>query len=128
MKKNPFKHCELYKERTCCHIDMPNCIVETCLLRKEYLKYKDRKLFWLYFDKNLIYCEDTHSFIHRLCKKLNIKEYKKAQHLAFEVIKEMEKDYNKDKNSNEEMIIKYGDKLGYNKIRDCQERQSKKKI
>lgn len=101
MTKDPLKYCELYKDKTCCHADMPGCDVDTCLLLKQYLKSKNDKLFWAWFDKNIIYCEDTHSFVHRLCKKLNIKDYKKAQHLAFDVIKEMKEDYNKNKKKND---------------------------
>jgi len=44
--------------------------------------------------KNLIYCTDTHSFVHRLFDKFqegNIKDYKEAQNIAWEIIGEMNK-------------------------------------
>ena len=42
--------------------------------------------------KNLIYCEDTHSFVHRLFQKFLIKmplDYKEAQNMAWQVVEEM---------------------------------------
>lgn len=49
---------------------------------------------WL--DKNLIYCEDTHSFAHRLFDKIKSNKkstYKDAQFYAFKVLEEMIKEY-----------------------------------
>lgn len=48
--------------------------------------------------KNLIYCEDTHSFVHRLYDKLKagktkmghpITSYRDAQQVAWDVVQEM---------------------------------------
>jgi hypothetical protein len=53
---------------------------------------------WL--DKNLIYCEDTHSFVHRLFDRIKANKkstYKDAQFYAFQVLEEMIKEYNNPK-------------------------------
>ena len=45
-----------------------------------------------YIMKNLIYCEDTHSFVHRLWVRFKAEmpgSYKEAQKVAWEVVKEM---------------------------------------
>ena len=57
---------------------------------------KNKYDFWEWFDTNLIYCENTHSFVHRLCMKLNIENHREAQNKAFEVIKEMKDYFNSD--------------------------------
>jgi hypothetical protein len=49
-----------------------------------------------YLDKNLIYCEDTHSFVHRLFVKIKSNKkstYKDAQFYAFKVLDEMIREY-----------------------------------
>jgi hypothetical protein len=48
--------------------------------------------YWRGIVRDLIYCERRHSFVHRLGDKVGF-DYKQAQHLAFEVLKEMQKEY-----------------------------------
>ena len=53
------------------------------------------KVFWWWFDQNMIYCGDTHSFVHRMYKlKDTWDTYKDAQQDAFKVIKEMKEEFN----------------------------------
>ena len=60
--------------------------------------------FWKWFDKNLIYCEDTHSFVHRLYDKIKagktamgkkMENHHGAQYWAFDIIKEMKEEFDK---------------------------------
>lgn len=49
-----------------------------------------------HFDRNLIYCQDVQSFVHRLFnKRKQIKRYTDAQNEAFKIIEEMKEEYNK---------------------------------
>lgn len=52
--------------------------------------------FWKWFDQNMVYCVDTHSFVHRLFTK-NKKEkwtsYHAAQCDAWAAIAEMRKEF-----------------------------------
>lgn len=62
--------------------------------------------FWGFFDNNFVYCEETHSFIHRLFDKSKEKEwesYHDAQHDAFQVIKEMREEFDRRKDSTSEV-------------------------
>jgi hypothetical protein len=50
----------------------------------------------LWLDTNMIYCEDTHSFVHRMFDRNKAKpweDYHSAQHDAFEVLDEMRAEY-----------------------------------
>jgi len=48
--------------------------------------------FWDWFNMNLIYCQNTHSFVHRLFDLKNTwKNHKDAQQSAFNIIKTMER-------------------------------------
>ena len=49
-----------------------------------------------YLFKNLIYCEDTHSFTHRLYDKIMEEKpetYKDAQDIAHIILKEMNEEF-----------------------------------
>lgn len=55
-----------------------------------------RQQFWEWFDYNLIYCHDSHSFVHRLFNRFNkgnLKHYTDAQNAAFSVIEEMQREF-----------------------------------
>lgn len=60
---------------------------------------KVEKEFWEFFDENMIYCGDTHSFVHRLydiIKGYSKKEnYHYAQQDAFKVIVQMHVEFMK---------------------------------
>ena len=68
------------------------------------INYKESKLsetFEEHFERNLIYCQDVQSFVHRLFNKRKIiKRYTDAQQEAFKVIREMEEQYEELKKSN----------------------------
>jgi predicted RNA-binding Zn-ribbon protein involved in translation (DUF1610 family) len=50
--------------------------------------------FWDWFDKNLIYCGDTHSFVHRLFdRREKWESHKDAQNDAWQIIAEMKKEF-----------------------------------
>ena len=54
--------------------------------------------FAYWFHKNLIYCEDTHSFVHRLFNDIitgEVENYKDAQQIAFKVMEEMRVEFEK---------------------------------
>jgi len=58
------------------------------------IKMKTEWIIW--FGNNLIYCEDTHSFVHRLFDKNKKKKWKSwhdAQYDASEVLKEMMEEF-----------------------------------
>jgi hypothetical protein len=65
------------------------------MIWRHNLFIKDKKLaIWL--EKNLIYCEDTHSFVHRLFNKIKSNKkstYEDAQVYAFQVLSAMIRDY-----------------------------------
>lgn len=68
--------CGLTKEMRKVHI----------LLNRE--PYKTKWIKW--FDRNFIYCESSHSFVHRMFnKKKSWKTYKDAQNDAFKTLDEM---------------------------------------
>ena len=59
---------------------------------------KDCKEWTDWFLKNLIYCEDTHSFVHRLydeIKTQKVNNHKDAQHIAFTILGSMYKEFKK---------------------------------
>lgn len=59
------------------------------------MKEKEKR-FWKWFDINLIYCSDTHSFVHRLFNEKDIwASYHDAQNSAFEIIKQMQQEFYK---------------------------------
>lgn len=69
---------------------------------KNNKNYSVEKRFWNWFSTNLIYCEDTHSFVHRLYDKIKsgktktgkkIEGYRDVQHLAFGIVAEMKNDF-----------------------------------
>ena len=41
--KDPLKHCEIYKDKTCCHVDGFLCNVDTCQELKDYRKDMEKK-------------------------------------------------------------------------------------
>ena len=53
--------------------------------------------FWKWFDRNMIYNEDAESFVCRLFNKRNnwTQDYHDAQNDAFEVVKDMKRDFEK---------------------------------
>lgn len=65
---------------------------------KKHAYHKDKK-FWKWFDKNMIYCEDSHSFVHRLFKRFKTMPeeatYHDAQNAAFDIIPQMHAEYMK---------------------------------
>ena len=51
-----------------------------------------------WFESNLIYCEDTHSFVHRLFKEIQrskCTDSNEVQQMAITIVKEMENEYSK---------------------------------
>jgi len=51
-----------------------------------------------WFESNLIYCEDTHSFTHRLCeeiKRSKCTNTNEVQQMAITILEEMKREYNK---------------------------------
>lgn len=62
----------------------------------EFTEFLEQDYFYKWFDKNMIYCEDTHSFVHRLfdhIKSGECKTHRDAQHKSFDIIKDMRKEY-----------------------------------
>lgn len=53
VSKDPLKHCEIYKEQGCSHVDGFLCNVDTCEERIEFVKLKGqnmKKLYSFYWD------------------------------------------------------------------------------
>jgi hypothetical protein len=44
MSKDPVKHCELYKDDGCSHVDGFLCDYETCEMRLEYMELQKKNL------------------------------------------------------------------------------------
>ena len=80
------------------------------MIWRHNLFIKEKKLgIWL--EKNLIYCEDTHSFVHRLFNKIKDNKkstYVSAQCYAFQVLSDMIREYREKK-----IKIKTESRLGY---------------
>lgn len=68
---------------------------KTKMIWRHNLFIKEKKLgIWL--EKNLIYCEDTHGFVHRLFDKIKANKkstYRDAQVYAFQVLADMIREY-----------------------------------
>jgi len=82
------------------------------MIWRHNLYIKDKKLAtWL--EKNLIYCEDTHSFVHRLFNKIKDDKkctYVSAQNYAFQILADMIREYKeKPKIKMENRLIFIGD-------------------
>jgi hypothetical protein len=55
---------------------------------------KAKEEFYRWFDKNMIYCEDTHSFVHRLFDlREKWKSHKDAQNDAWAVLGQMRNEF-----------------------------------
>jgi hypothetical protein len=68
--------------------------VDRRIVRRAFQIKHIRDGFAVWFDNNLVYCQDTHSFVHRVFLRFKgIRDSKKAKHEAFLVIEEMQHDY-----------------------------------
>jgi len=55
-----------------------------------------------WFSNNLIYCRDTHSFVHRLFNEINEKDIdnpRDARGAAFEVLSDMDEEFREELNN-----------------------------
>lgn len=66
MTKDPLKHCILYKEKGCCHVDGYLCDVDKCNMLKEY---KIEKICKDFEDRLAKYKQYTHEELAELEKK-----------------------------------------------------------
>jgi len=67
---------------------------ELIFVRKCFKLKSIQQKFVKWFDTNMIYCTDTHSFVHRLFDCFDaFEDYSDAQHMAFEILDTMRFDF-----------------------------------
>ena len=67
---------------------------ELIFVRKCFKLKSIQQKFVKWFDTNMICCEDTHSFVHRLFDCFDaFEDYRDAQHMAFEILDIMRFDF-----------------------------------